>query len=249
MNNRDANRILGILAANYPDTDTNKDDAAYIKKVELWAACFAEEPFEVVLAAVQAYIVNNPARFAPNIGRVKEQIRQLTQPNELAEAEAWALVLKAISRSGYEAKAEFDKLPPLVQKVVGSPNQLREWGLMNSETVQSVVASNFQRGYRTMQEREAALQKTPPAIRDMFAAMTKPMELPTAEAPALSKPKTDEATRRALEEHSKKYPELGIKTMEEFLAAMREAAGEIVITEDKKAAALEKLRDYGKEDA
>ena len=241
MNSRDANRILGILAANYPDTDTNKDDAAYIKKVELWAACFAEEPYEVVLAAVQAYIVNNPARFAPNIGQVKEQIRQLTQPNELTEAEAWALVLKAISRSGYEAKTEYDKLPPLVQKVVGSPNQLREWGLMNSETVQSVVASNFQRGYRTMQEREAALQKTPPAIREMFAAMTKPMELPALPEQNAYGPVT------MLESKEESVP-LDAYAMRAAIAEARAAAGEIVITEDKKAAALEKLRGYGKED-
>ena len=36
--------------------------------------------------------------------------------------------------------------------------------------------------------------------------------------------------------------------MRAAIAEARAAAGEIVITEDKKAAALEKLRDYGKED-
>ena len=234
MNNRDANRILGILAANYPDTDTNKADAAYIKKVELWASCFAEEPYEVVLAAVQAYIVNNPARFAPNIGQIKEQLRQLTHPDEPTEAEAWTLVLNAISRSGYEARDEFDKLPPLVQKVVGSPNQLREWGLMSSETVQSVVASNFRKSYNTIREREAAMQKTPPSIREMFATLTKPIDVEAMPAPAQEAPRLE-------------APPLKGEEMRAAITALQIAAGDVIITEDKKTAAIDRLRNYGKE--
>jgi len=45
---------------------------------------------------------------------------------------------------------------------VGSPNQLRAWALMDEETVQSVVASNFQRSYKAIaakQKEQAALER------------------------------------------------------------------------------------------
>lgn len=235
MTKKDANRIIGILQANYPDTTKDMTDDAYMVKVNLWAEEFKGEPFELVAAAVKAYIANSTERFAPNIGQIKEQIRQLTHPDELTEGEAWALVQKAIRRAGYEAREEYDKLPLLVQKVVGSPNQLREWGLMNSETVQSVVASNFQRGYRTVQAREAAMEKTPPEIRQAFAQLTAPM--PEA-LPAI-----DTATNSMIDADQAMTGE----ALRQKIAELRIAAGEVVITEESKQAALKRVRQYGKE--
>jgi hypothetical protein len=233
MTKKEANRILAILNTNYPDTFKDLSDDAYRMKVNLWASAFQTESFEMVSAAVMAYMSNSTERFAPNIGKIKEQIRTLTHPGELTEGEAWAKVQAAIRNSGYGAAEEFAKLPPLVQKVVGSPSNLREWGLMPSDIVNSVVASNFQRGYRTMQAREAAEEKTPLEVRQAFAALTKPMTeaLPDpAPAKALPEPQvvTGEAMRSAIEE-------------------LRAAVGEVTITEEKKAAALERLRGYGKE--
>ena len=237
MNKRDANRIIGILQANYPDTTRDMTDDAYMVKVNLWADAFMDEPYELVAAAVKAYIANSTERFAPNIGQIKEQIRQLTHPDELTEGEAWALVQKAIRRAGYEAREEYDKLPLLVQKVVGSPNQLREWGLMNSETVQSVIASNFQRGYRTVQTREAAMEKTPLEIRQAFAQLTAPMPeaLPTI----------DTATNSVIDAGQAMTGE----ALRQKIAELRIAAGEVIITEESKQAALERVRQYGKEQA
>ena len=234
MTKKEANRILALLNANYPDTFKDMSDDAYRMKINLWAAAFQEEPFDMVSAAVMAYMSNNTARFAPNIGQIKEQIRTLTHPGELTEGEAWSKVQAAIRNSGYGAAEEFAKLPPLVQKVVGSPSNLREWGLMPSDTVNSVVASNFQRGYRTMKERAAAEEKTPPEIREAFKLVTKPMPdaLPESPAPALPEAQpavTGEAMRNAI-------------------LAARAAAGEVIVTEDAKTAAMEKLRNYGKEE-
>ena len=227
MTKKDTNRIFALLNANYPDTFKGMSDDAYRMKVNLWASAFQTESFEMVSAAVMAYISNSTERFAPNIGQIKEQIRTLTHPDELTEGEAWAKVQAAIRNSGYGAAEEFAKLPPLVQKVVGSPSNLREWGLMPSDTVNSVVASNFQRGYRTMKERAAAEEKTPPEIREAFGLVTKPMPeaLPESKAPALpSAPAvTGEAMRNAI-------------------LAARAAAGEVIVTEDAKTAAMEKLR-------
>lgn len=194
MTRQETARVLTELSINYPDTDRNLSDKARAVKIEMWASAFADEPYELVTAAVRAHAINSADRFAPNIGQVKEAIRKLTHPDELTEAEAWALVLNAVKNSGYEARAEFDKLPPLVQRAVGSPNQLREWGMMDSGEFQSVVASLFQRSYRTMQARTAEQEKTPEKIRAYFAALTKPMPeaIEAPEALALEAGEQDE---------------------------------------------------------
>ena len=76
----------------------------------------------------------------------------------LTEAEAWAMVSKAISRASSYSVQDFEAFPPAVKRAVGSPRQLCEWGLMEIETVQSVVSSNFRRSYAQAltQHREAA---------------------------------------------------------------------------------------------
>ncbi len=193
MNKKDANRIIAILQANYPDTTKDMSDEAYLVKVNLWAEEFKAESFELVAAAVKAYIANSTERFAPNVGQIKEQIRLLLNPNELTEGEAWAMVQAAMRNSIYGAAEEFEKFPPMVKKVVGSPANLREWGMAEGDAAVSVIASNFQRSYRAVQAREAAMEKTPAPIREMFAALTASMQ------PAIEE-KTDKPALAAPEE-------------------------------------------------
>lgn len=206
MTKRDANRIIAILQANYPDTTKDMSDDAYMVKVNLWAEEFKDEPFEIVAAAVKAYIANSTARFAPNVGQIKEQIRLLLHPNELTEGEAWAMVQAAMRNSAYGAAEEFEKFPPMVKKVVGSPANLREWGMTEGDAAVSVIASNFQRSYRAVQAREAAMEKTPAPIREMFAALTTLMQPAIEEKtakPALAAPEeiviTEDARRAFIE--------------------------------------------------
>ena len=93
-------------------------------------------------------------------------------PDELTAMEAWNLVAKALRNSAYGSEEEFAKLPPAVQRVAHSPSQLREWALMDADTVQSVVASNFQRAYTARQKSDREFEALPPAVRQYVAALT-----------------------------------------------------------------------------
>jgi len=86
------------------------------------------------------------------------------------------LVAGALRNSVYGADDEFRKLPPAVQRTVGSPSQLKEWALMDAETVQSVVASNFQRSFQVCQKREDDYQKLPGAVKSFIAELAGKME-------------------------------------------------------------------------
>lgn len=91
--------------------------------------------------------------------------------DEMTEAEAWGIVAKALRNSAYGSREEFDKFPPVIKRIVGSPSQLREWSMMDSETVHSVVASNFQRSYKAIAQREKELAKLPPDVKALVGKL------------------------------------------------------------------------------
>ena len=89
----------------------------------------------------------------------------------MTAAEAWGLVLSAVKRSAYDSREEFEKLPVMLRRLVGSPSQLRDWAMMDAETVQSVVASNFQRSYQVRAKQEQEYQDLPSEIKQMIGSI------------------------------------------------------------------------------
>jgi hypothetical protein len=161
-------KIVALLQFNYPDTLRDLSDEAYKIYVRQWQAFFADEPYDVVEAAVKAHIVTSTDRFMPNVGQIKEMIRKLTAPEEqeLTEQEAWSLVVAATRNGIYGYREEYEKLPYAVQRAVGSAKNLREWAMMDSETVNSVIASNFMRSYRGTSQAEKEWAKLPAGFRE-----------------------------------------------------------------------------------
>lgn len=170
--------VMGVLKAAYPAfyKDMKRSEAEGI--VSLWEAMFREEPAEVVAMAVKAHIAGDRKGFPPHIGAIKDAIVKLKTPETTTEQEAWHLVKQATRNSAYGAKEEFDKLPPMIQRLVGSPNQLREWAMMDSETVNSVVASNFQRSYKVRAASEREYMTLPADVREGMAQIAAGMRMP-----------------------------------------------------------------------
>lgn len=170
-------KVFSVLKANYPNFYKNISRIDAEAQVNLWCEMFQDTPYELVGTAVKSYIAVDTDGYPPNVGRIKEQIRKLTQTEELSEQEAVNLIIKAASNSSYHSQEEFDKLPSVLQKLVGSPNQLREWAVMDRDVVNSVVSSNLMRSYRVIAERERQQQALPSSIRTMLAEATDRLKL------------------------------------------------------------------------
>lgn len=169
--------ILAVLKAAYPHAFkgmTRKDGEAM---AHLWQRQFEAETYIEVDAAVNALISTRTAGYSPTIGEVKEQIQRIRKNNDLDELAAWALVSKACCNGIYGYREEFAKLPPDVQRAVGTPEQLKEWAQMDVETVQSVVASNFQRSYRTTVARRKDFDKLPASVQDVVKQISGNMKM------------------------------------------------------------------------
>lgn len=163
MNVTEAKKIIASMIVSYSNyKPTDVDYAATI-----WADMLSEYTYEQVDSALRSFIMSDKSGFAPSIGQLVEKIHTITQPQELNETEAWSLVSKAIRNSGYNSVEEFAKLPPLVQKAVGLPGQLRTWALDENYN-EEVVSSNFIKCYRNELAQQRELQKMPQNVRNLI---------------------------------------------------------------------------------
>lgn len=172
MNLRETSAVMDVLTVAYPQFYKTQTEDERIMAAKLWAEMFADDDVRVVLAAVKSLIAADTKGFPPVIGAVKDKMRLLTQPKEMTEQEAWGLVAKALRNGLYGSQEEYDKLPPVIQRIVGSPTQLREWAAMDRDAVQSVVASNFQRSYRARAAHEREVQALPSSVRQAIGGIS-----------------------------------------------------------------------------
>lgn len=164
--------ILITLETAYPNF--YKGGMAEEQKVNamiLWAKMFTEDSAQLVAMAVEALLTTN--KWPPSISEVKEKILMLTRPPDMTELEAWGKVYKAIGSANYYAQENFDNLPPILQRLVGSPNQLREWAQMDTEDLQSVVSSNFHRSYTARVKQEKEYQVLPSSSKQIVGELIK----------------------------------------------------------------------------
>lgn len=178
MTREETIKVLAVLKAAYPAFYRGMKADELNGIVNLWASQFEGDDYKTVGAAVQAHIATDTKGYPPHIGAIKEAIRKITQPDEMSEMEAWGYVASALRNSGYNSVAEFDKLPPVVRRIVGSPSQLREWAMMDSDTVQSVVQSNFMRSYRVRAQSEREYLALPESVRELMGQLAGSMAIP-----------------------------------------------------------------------
>lgn len=160
---------FGILAkamkAIYTDGKFLPDHDA----VNVWYTLLCDLDYETLSKAIQKCMMSSP--FQPTIADIRTAAAQFepsAEIRQMSELQAWDTVRRAISNSIYNAENEFQKLLPIVQKAVGSPYNLTEWATLDSDTVNSVVQSNFVRSYRAVVTREMELQKLSPAVRGLI---------------------------------------------------------------------------------
>lgn len=135
--------------------------------VNAWQWALEEYPAPSVKAALQIYVKTNNTGFAPSVSQLIGSMYSVQENNELSEGEAWHLVKKAIADSGYHAQERYDELPPLIQRAVGGPEMLHVWGQTDSNEVNTVIMSNFQRTYRALLSKQEFSNKIPESISDI----------------------------------------------------------------------------------
>ena len=169
MTKTEERQLLAMTQAVYPNYNPPSREAA----VNAWLMCLSEYDNNVVTAAFKAYMTTDTSGFAPSIGQLLDKLHLIQDPQELNEMEAWSLVSKALRNGYYGAVEEFNNLPPLVQKAVGSPDNLRNWSQTDVKAIETVIQSNFMRSYAAIVKREYEIKKMPADVRTLIEDVNK----------------------------------------------------------------------------
>lgn len=164
MTRDDTKRLMAIIVGAY--TNFKPDDMKLT--VDVWSTLLADYDFDGIVMALQAYITSDTKGFPPNVGQILEKYNAIKNPQQMNGQEAWALVSKALRNGYYKAQEEYDNLPPVVQKAVGSPSNLHNWSMTDEKTVETVIASNFMKSYEVECKRERELQTMPLNIKTLI---------------------------------------------------------------------------------
>lgn len=138
--------------------------------VDVWFRLLKDIDYTDAAAALGKHLSTSP--YPPTIADIRMNVQT---DDGLNGEQAWALVFQAISNSGYHSEEEFEKLPALVRKAVGSPANLRELAMMPTDTVNSVEKSHFIRTYDAERKRKRELDAMPKEIRERLQSMSSKM--------------------------------------------------------------------------
>lgn len=136
--------------------------------VDAWEMILSDYSYKDVSVALKAYILSDVSGFAPSIGQLVSKIGMIQNKKELNEMEAWALVSNALRNGTYGAAEEFEKLPEIVQKAVGSPENLRNWAQTDVGSVENVIQSNFIKTYRAEMSRKTSISILPDRLQKLM---------------------------------------------------------------------------------
>lgn len=180
MTKQDTYKAMAMLQAIYPDAFRAMSEESAKLKVELWHDQFKDEPAALVTEAIKAFISSDVRGFMPVPGQIKEQLSRIRNHDGLSEQDAWDLVLNALRNSSYSSVGEYAKLPEDIQRAVGSPNMLKDWAIIPFDQLQTVVASNFKREYRSIVAEKREFEKLPNSVKQLSenAASRLPDSLP-----------------------------------------------------------------------
>lgn len=158
MTRDETKQLLMRISSVYPNW---KPQAELKYVVETWWEYLSEYTYNEMKMALKAYISTDTNGFAPAPGQLIGLLDRLGSRQEPNEMEAWSLVSNALRRSTYYAESEFEKLPEIVQRAVGSPSMLRNWAQTDMQSIENVVQSNFMRTYRQEVSKNREKRKIP----------------------------------------------------------------------------------------
>ena len=159
MTREETKKALHIIAEMYQQFQVTT------AKVDIWHRILADYPAAAVNNAIAAFISTDIKGYAPVPGQL---IELMAVNDDTTEGEAWDMVTKALRNGIYGFEEEFEKLPELVQKCVGSAAMIQTWASMPSSEIHTVVKSQFLRDYRTQKERKKQDAKIPAPILEVL---------------------------------------------------------------------------------
>lgn len=168
--------ILSILRASYPAfySKLAKRDLEGI--VSVWTEMFEDDDVKLVKFALKELIETHTG-FPPDIAALKGKMREIMQAssNKPTPEDLWLKLKTAAENGYYGAREEFEKLPPVLKRYVGSPATLKEYSMMSADTFNTVVHGQFLKQIKIIEERQEFAERLPEGVKQYINSLGKPM--------------------------------------------------------------------------
>ena len=210
--------LMDAIKTMYPRFYEMSDDMDSV--VDLWHDMLQDYPLNLALQAFRAFTSTDTKGFPPVIGQIIHEINEITQPaaDIPSESEAWEQVKRAISNGLYHSRTEYDKLHPILRRVVGSPDAIWRWANMEEEFVDMNIRPMICRSYNQYAEKERADRLLPPSMQENVYALR------DAAKPALSAPEPEPERQAIPEPQEPKKDGFSGPGFERFMEGMKELA-------------------------
>ena len=163
MTMKNIGEMLMLLESNYGQKFYDGVDKDNV--VKTWSVMFKNDDPALVMQGVVNTI--NLMTYKPTIADIRHQMARSKMSGQMTEMEAFQTISNAVEKAygKDDALKQFQLLPPILQKLVGTPKQLRDWRVVETAQFQTVVASMIRSSYRELAQREAEYYALPPQIQ------------------------------------------------------------------------------------
>ena len=203
MTMKNIGEMLMLLESNYGQKFYDGVDKDNVLKT--WSVTFKDDDPSQVMQAVINTINTMP--YKPTIADIRKRMAQAKMGGQMTELEAFQKINTAVEKAYGENDAlkQFQALPPILQKLVGTPTQLRDWRTVETAQFQTVIASMIRSSYRELAQREADYYALPTQVQKNEA-----WRIAAPDTTALPEPKQPESIQDMLtriEAEAKAYRE------------------------------------------
>lgn len=176
MTREETKMIIKMLSSVYINEFSKLTEDKVLQMIDVWTMLLEDEDANKIATVTKAYLKSNTNAFMPTPAMLINLAYELFTPQGMTEQEAWITLYKAICNSGYNAQYEYDHLPSEI-KPLCTPSQLREWGMMNIETLNTVVASNFMRSFKAKEKQRTDYNKLPVETKTLISELGEKLKL------------------------------------------------------------------------
>ena len=171
--------VLAVIRAAYPAfyNKANKQDIDI--SVNLWSEMFADDDYNIVQYALKQLIADHSG-YPPDIAALKTKIKEVIQAATGAPTheDLWQMLKSAAQNSGYCYEEEFAKLPPVLQRFLGSPHALHDLAVIDVQTFNTVYHGQFLKQIPTIEARMDYEASLPAPVKAAISAAAATKRIP-----------------------------------------------------------------------
>jgi hypothetical protein len=129
-------KLLTVMRATYANLHFSDPELA----LETWWRILQPDDYTQIMDAFAVYARTDDSGFAPSPGKLHQMISTRLDPG-YTSGEIKDMLTMASRNANYGFQEEFDSMPPLLQKAVGSPAVIRTWGTMEPAQLEYAFSS------------------------------------------------------------------------------------------------------------